>query len=143
MTTGDISSYWGTDLMHRAMHLPLVTNEKVGHTADSYTALVALAKNDTAASVHNQHTLQTFAFDVWARENVAPDGCVGGDDAHAHNHDDEDGADADNATSTASNAPASSGTNSSTSAEPAAATNSTAGSDCHTHADGEIHCGSH
>lgn len=122
LATGSISAYWGTDLMHRAMHLPSITNEKVGHTADEYDALVALAKNDTAQSVNNQHTLQTFAFEVWSRENVAPVGCVGS----AEGRTDGDAA----ASTTASSAPA-------------ATSASSAGSDCHTHANGEIHCGSH
>ncbi|CAO1626673.1 unnamed protein product [Sympodiomycopsis kandeliae] len=127
LNTGSISAYWGTDLMHRAMHLPSITNEKVGHSADEYSALLALARNDTAQSVANQHTLQTFAFEVWSRENVAPEGCVGSAEAS-----ESESAPASTATSSVASAPATT----------SAASQSSSG-ECHSHADGSVHCGSH
>ncbi|CAO1626244.1 unnamed protein product [Jaminaea pallidilutea] len=111
----EVSIYWATDLFHRAMHLPQMTNDMVVHAADVFDDVLTLAATDPSKSVVNQHTLQNFAFEVFTRRHVREDGCVRGE---------------------------SSSTGSTSSTAPAASTTAAA-QDCHTHANGEIHCGSH
>lgn len=113
------------------MHLPSLSNDLIVHAADSFVDLVALARNDTTNSVVNQHTLQTFAFEAFVRKYISSEGCVGesdeehAEDDHDHNHSD------DATTSSSSSASAASATGTSA---------SVSGSDCHTHADGSLHC---
>ncbi|PWZ02054.1 zincin [Testicularia cyperi] len=119
----------GADLMHRAFHVPPFVHEKVHHYADDYYAVLELAKTNSSAAIVNQYTLQYFALDVYSRTMVE-EGCIGTiapkvkDDSHA--------APAAAATTTSAAAAA---------ASPTAA--AAASSDCHTHADGSVHCGSH
>ncbi|TKY88466.1 hypothetical protein EX895_002454 [Sporisorium graminicola] len=136
--TDNPSLYFGADLMHRAFHVPEFVHEKIHHYADSYAACIELAQTNSTAAVQNQHSLQYFALDVYSRK-LTKWGCVGEiaeskDDAHAH------GA----ASSSAAPSPSASATSSSA-AQPSAtaAPQDSAGKDCHTHADGSIHCGTH
>jgi len=63
--------------MHRSFHLPSVSSEHITHVADDYPGILALALEHPEQSVSNQHTLQDFAFEVFTRENIDPEGCVG------------------------------------------------------------------
>ncbi|KAE8210527.1 hypothetical protein CF327_g5610 [Tilletia walkeri] len=130
LATDNVNLYWGTDLLHRSMHLPKLTNEHITHVADEYPALLELAKTNASFSTRNQHTIQDFAFEVWTRENIDPQGCVG-----------EINYEAANATSTTTAMAAPTGTSTdSASAVPAQSTPAAAAKDCHTHADGTVHC---
>ena len=125
--TDNPSLYFGADLMHRAFHVPEFVHEKIHHYADSYADVLELAEHNSTAAVQNQHSLQYFALDVYSRK-LTKWGCIGdvkqSHDDHAH-------------ASSSSVAPAP------TSTPAATPTPSAASSDCHTHADGSIHCGTH
>ncbi|PWN49293.1 zincin [Violaceomyces palustris] len=136
------SQYFGADLMHRAFHVPNFVHDQIHHYADSYADCIELAKTNSSAAVSNQHTLQYFALDVYSRKTVKW-GCVGEikeeeDDGHAHAH-------AAPTSSTESAAPTETSASTTATAAQAAAPTETqaASSDCHTHADGSVHCGAH
>lgn len=127
LADGEVSIYWATDLFHRAMHLPQMTNDMVVHAADVFDDVLTLAETDPSKSVVNQHTLQNFAFEVFTRRHVREDGCVRA---------------ADSSTSEGTSSTSNTSSTSTSSTAPAASTTA-AVQDCHTHANGEIHCGSH
>ncbi|CEH16561.1 Metallopeptidase, catalytic domain [Ceraceosorus bombacis] len=127
----NVNVYWATDLLHRAMHLPTMTNDHVGHTADEYPALLDLAKNNVTESVKNQHSLQDFAFEAFVRANIDEQGCPA--DRHHEEHDHDHDHDHDDHDLDASPTSTISATSTSASATAAA-------QDCHTHADGTVHC---
>ncbi|PWN18795.1 zincin, partial [Microstroma glucosiphilum] len=108
----NVNIYWGADLLHRAMHFPALTNEHVTHLADEYAALLELAHHSPEEAVRNQHTIQDFAFEVFSRKYITPEGCVGEVAANA-----TDAADAHGSTTTTK-----------------------AHKECHTHSDGVEHC---
>lgn len=93
------------------MHLPSLTNDHVTHVADEYDGLLELARTSPQEAVKNQHTIQDFAFEVFSRLYITPEGCAG--EAEASSTDVAD-------------APAS--------------TTAAAPQECHTHADGVEHC---
>lgn len=125
--------------MHRAFHVPNFVHEQVHHFADSYADCLQLAKDNSTAAVSNQHSLQYFALDVYSRKTTRW-GCIGevaqsNDSGHANSA----------PTATESGAPAPAETSASAAGSEPAAPSQTAkaSSDCHTHADGSIHCGTH
>lgn len=128
--TDNPSLYFGADLMHRAFHVPEFVHEKIHHYADSYSDCLDLAKANSTAAVSNQHSLQYFALDVYSRK-LTKWGCVG---------------EVKEATSSSvadASATASSSSVATQATQTPAAQDDTAGKDCHTHADGSIHCGTH
>ncbi|EST05377.1 Metallopeptidase, catalytic domain protein [Kalmanozyma brasiliensis GHG001] len=136
------SVYFGADLMHRAMHVPEFMHEKIHHYSDSYEDVLELAKTNSSAAVSNQHSLQYFALDVYSRK-LTKWGCVGEVDevdhsGHAH-------ASTSSSSSSSATASAASSTSASAAQQSAAAATPTqaASADCHTHADGSVHCGTH
>lgn len=134
--TDNPSQYFGADLMHRAFHVPEFVHEQIHHYADSYADCLDLAKTNSSAAVSNQHSLQYFALDIYSRKTTKW-GCVGEvkhEDDDGHNH-------AATTSATASAAPVAAQT-SSAAAQQASETPK-ASADCHTHADGSIHCGTH
>lgn len=142
LSTSNPSLYFGADLMHRAFHVPEFSHEKIHHYADKYAEVLQLAQEEGGngtRSVSNQHTLQYFSLDVYSRKLVKW-GCVGevveedkDDDGHGHA-----GHGHATASSTTAAAPPAA-----TSSSSATATAAAEASDCHTHADGSIHCGTH
>ncbi|KDN35108.1 zincin [Tilletiaria anomala UBC 951] len=118
--------FWGADFLHRLFHVPQISNEKVVHAADSYLEVLELAKKNASAAVLNQHSLQYFALDVYSRQQV-PGGCLGTPEPVI----------------SATAAPAASTPAVSALTPSPAATAAPAGviKDCHSHADGTIHCG--
>lgn len=118
------------------MHLPKVTNEFIGHVADDYKDLLVLAKKEPEKAVKNQYSIQNFAFDTFVRENIDPEGCVG-------TLDDSVSETSEAASPTASSQPSSgvpSPTNSKESSTDHADEATSSEQDCHTHADGTVHC---
>lgn len=106
--------------MHRSFHLPSISSEHITHVADDYPGILALALDHPEESVSNQHTLQDFAFEVFTRDNIDPEGCVGSIP--------EEGAVEDPAATPTANTDI-----------PQAAATSTTGQDCHYHGT-ELHC---
>ncbi|KAK0523049.1 Prenylated Rab acceptor protein 1 [Tilletia horrida] len=135
----NVNIYFATDLTHRAMHLPSMTNELVVHAADEMADVLELAKTNVSFSVRNQHSIQNFAFEVYTRENIVEEGCVG--EILPAEHDDHDHSSTTAsgiATATATATATASGSTAAASAP--AQTDPAAAKDCHTHADGTVHC---
>ncbi|KAM6514513.1 Prenylated Rab acceptor protein 1 [Fusarium solani] len=113
-----LNTYWATDLMHRILHVPTVSEEVVDHFASAYTEVTALAKKDPSQSVIDSNTLQFFAIDVYAYDIAAPGvGCTG------EPVEEEEKKEASKTTGAA--------TPSATKEAP---------KECHTHDDGVVHC---
>ena len=76
-----LNTFWATDLLHRIFHVPRISEDVVGHFAEEYDDVLALAKTDPAKSSIDSDTLQYFAIDVYAYDIAAPGvGCSGGSD---------------------------------------------------------------
>ncbi|EHA50368.1 hypothetical protein MCOR27_000210 [Pyricularia oryzae] len=120
VAAGKLNTFWAGDLMHRIFHLEPVGEGVLEHYADSHAECLELAKSDPAKAARNSHTLQYFALDVYAYDIALPgEGCAGKSPS----------ASSDGGHSTPSPIPASPPTQ--TSAAP---------TECHTHADGVVHC---
>ncbi|KAH7127415.1 putative peptidase domain-containing protein [Dactylonectria macrodidyma] len=73
-----LNTYWATDLMHRILHVPIISESIVDHFAEDYPESLALAKSDPSKSGIDSDTLQYFAIDVYAYDIAAPGvGCTG------------------------------------------------------------------
>ncbi|CAD6448568.1 79caad90-3267-4478-94ec-a8119e0211b5 [Sclerotinia trifoliorum] len=139
VATGRPANFWAADLMHRLYHVPLIGEGIVDHHADGYHGIQELAAgtNYTLAG-HNSATLTYFATEAYAYDIAVPgEGCAG----KASVEEEEDSHSAPTVTVSAVPTvnptrviPAESTT---PAASPAA---STAGTECHTHADGTLHC---
>ncbi|KAK2004396.1 zincin [Colletotrichum falcatum] len=121
-----LNTYWATDLLHRAFHVPLVTQGAVEHYAEDYAEALALARNNATYAVVDSDALQYFAIDVWAYDIAAPGvGCTG--ELEKQDEDEKP-------------APTTTAASSAAAAATAATTTSSAPQECHTHADGALHC---
>ncbi|RYP19476.1 hypothetical protein DL765_003316 [Monosporascus sp. GIB2] len=121
VATGALNFYFGSDLIHRLLHIPSIGEGVAEHYADSYAECLELAVSDPELAVRNSHTLQYFALDVYAYDIALPgEGCTGR--APEESSDEESSPEP---TATTETAPSST---------------QTAGTECHTHADGEEHC---
>lgn len=108
-----LNTFWATDLLHRLLHVPTISQDLVHHYADDYAGVLKLAKEDSTKTVLDSDALQYFAIDVWAYDIAAPGiGCSGETPEPE-------------STPTESSAPSST---------------ASAGKECHTHADGTLHC---
>ncbi|KAK6910705.1 hypothetical protein I203_104737 [Kwoniella mangroviensis CBS 8507] len=115
-----LGTHWSIDLIHRMFHVPVITNELVGHYSEDYASALELAEHNATYSPMDSDALQAFAAHVYAVEVAqGGDACIG-QPAESHDH-------------------ASSASPSSTSSQAASAT-SAAAEACHTHADGAVHC---
>ncbi|KAK1972428.1 zincin [Colletotrichum sublineola] len=120
-----LNTFWATDLLHRAFHVPLITEGAVEHYAEDYAEALALAKDNATYSVFDSDALQYFAIDVWAYDIAAPGvGCPG----ELEQKEEEEESKPTTTTTAAGSA-----------ATPPATTSS-APQECHTHADGTLHC---
>lgn len=127
----NVNVYWGADLLHRMMHLPKITNGYITHVADTHEDMMKIAIEKPDQSVKNQHSIQEFAFDVWTRKYISAKGCSATEEEiHAAEHEDHTHSTSATASATASI------TATSTASDIATA----AAQDCHTHADGTVHC---
>ncbi|CAJ0550189.1 Ff.00g101190.m01.CDS01 [Fusarium sp. VM40] len=73
-----LNTYWATDLLHRVLHVPTISEKTVDHFAEDYAEVLALAKSDPEKSAIDSDTLQYFAIDVYAYDIAAPgEGCTG------------------------------------------------------------------
>jgi len=72
-----LNTFWATDLLHRVLHVPQISEGVVDHFAEDYEGVVALAKTDPAKSAIDSDTLQYFAIDVYTFDIAAPGvGCT-------------------------------------------------------------------
>lgn len=72
--------YWGSDLLHRLLHVPKVGEGVVEHYGHEgkYPGVLSLAKENSTYAVRNSDTLQYFALEVYAHDIAIPGiGCAG------------------------------------------------------------------
>lgn len=149
LTNAAPSTYWSIDLFHRLLHVPAITAGSVDHYSSGLAGAVASAKTNATFSPFDSDTLQYFAAHVYINEVVkGGDSCIGDIAALPAPTADAHGAPIAAATSSAAAAASPSATSSRAVSSAAArasasASASAAGADCHTHADGSIHCGAH
>lgn len=73
-----LKAYWATDLMHRVLHVPTISENVVDHFAEDYETVLELAAQNTTQSGIDSDTLQFFAIEVYAFDIAAPGvGCTG------------------------------------------------------------------
>lgn len=78
VTESKLNTYWATDLMHRLLHVPTISEGLVDHYAHGYSGILELAKTEPEKSGIDSDTLQYFSIDVWAYDIAAPGvGCTG------------------------------------------------------------------
>lgn len=126
------SESWAGDLMHRIFHTDSMGEFVAGHYADTFEEVLQLAKTNSSLAVRNSATLRYFAIDAYTYDIIIPGiGCLG------------------NYQPTTKSAPAAEISSASGAMELSVATatntdiattTATAGSECHTHADGVVHC---
>ncbi|KAK4089944.1 hypothetical protein PCL_05659 [Purpureocillium lilacinum] len=116
-----LNTYWATDLLHRLLHVPTISEGIVDHFAEDYAGILELAKTKSDKSGIDSNALQYFAIDVWAYDIAAPGiGCTGKPQSSK-------------ASSASTPAPTST-------PKPDQSATSSAPTECHTHADGVVHC---
>ncbi|CAI4219749.1 unnamed protein product [Parascedosporium putredinis] len=73
-----LNTFWATDLLHRLLHVPQISEGAVEHFAEDYAEVLELAKTDPAKSALDSDAIQYFAIDVYAYDIAAPgQGCTG------------------------------------------------------------------
>lgn len=93
------NTFWATDLLHRVLHIPAISEEIVDHYAEDYADALRQAKEEPEKSGHDSDVLQMFAVDAWAYDIAAPGiGCTG-------EMEEEEEAESEAASSTSSSAP--------------------------------------
>ncbi|EGY23113.1 antigen 1 [Verticillium dahliae VdLs.17] len=117
-----LNTYWATDLLHRAFHLPGISDGIIDHYAEDYAEALKLAATEPELSIIDSDTLQYFAIEAYAYDIAIPGvGCPGEKPI------------IDTAAGTSTAAPTT------TTASDASGT-TTANASCHTHDDGFVHC---
>lgn len=118
--SGKTTVYWAGDLLHRVWHTTKMGQTVIDHYADTYDECLELAESNPDEAVRNSASLRYYALDVYAYDVAIPgEGCSGSDD-----DDDDDSSSAEaSATESATQSTETSG-----------------GTECHTHSNGETHC---
>lgn len=130
-------------------HVPAVVHEKIHHISDGYNGALELARTNVNGSVSNQHSIQYYTLDVYSR-TVIEEGCVGTPLTPEEEAAAEAASHGGSSSSSSSAAPAATATDAASASasaapatEPTASAAPAADADCHTHADGSVHCGAH
>lgn len=80
VANGATNTYWGSDLLHRLLHIPKIGEGVVEHYGEEskYPGVMSLAKDNATYAVRNSDTLQYFALEVYAHDVAVPGiGCPG------------------------------------------------------------------
>lgn len=78
VASSPLNTFWATDLLHRILHVPDISEGIVDHYAEDYHDALHQAKEDPALSQIDSDVLQYFAIDVFAYDVAAPGiGCTG------------------------------------------------------------------
>jgi hypothetical protein len=73
-----LNTFWATDLLHRVLHVPEISEGIVDHYAEDYADALRQAKEEPEKSGRDSDVLQLFAVDAWAYDIAAPGvGCTG------------------------------------------------------------------
>lgn len=100
VASSPLNTFWATDLLHRVLHLPAISEGIVDHYAEDYADAIRQAQEEPEKSGIDSDVLQYFAIDVWAYDIAAPGvGCTG---EQEQEDEDDDGDDADPTSSGAS-----------------------------------------
>lgn len=119
VSTSANNLFWSSDLLHRLWHTDIVGQKVVDHYADTYEDCLELALTDPDEAVMNSASLRFYALEVYAYDIALPGvGCASG----ASEESSSDVAESSSTTSDTSTATVTSGT------------------ECHTHANGVVHC---
>ncbi|KAL8975936.1 MAG: hypothetical protein Q9205_007964 [Flavoplaca limonia] len=134
------NTYFGSDLLHRLYHMPAFGENYVDHFAETYAEALELAQTNSSYATHDSDTLQYFALDVYAYDIAVPGvGCPGTVTVEASSM--EEPASSAMATSMDAHSSPSHAPEPVTPVSAGAANGVTsAPQNCHTHADGELHC---
>lgn len=135
------NTFWASDLVHRLYHVPAFGHELIEHYSEGYDGIVANANN--AKAVIDSDGLQYFALEAYAHDLVVPGvGCPGPQGKIVSSTSATSAttaATSTTATSTGNASPVAATTSSSATAT-APASASPLPANCHTHADGAVHC---
>ncbi|THZ83489.1 zincin [Aureobasidium pullulans] len=144
VASGKLNHYFAADLMHRLFHTTKIGEGAAEHYADSYTECLELAEENPAEAVRNTHTLQYFALDVYAMDVALPgEGCtgtVGEEEVGSHAAATASSAASSAVSSASASTTAAATSTSAQAASQTASKTSSAAAECHTHADGVVHC---
>lgn len=78
VASSPLNTFWATDLLHRVLHVPAVSEGVVEHYTEDYADALRLAKEEPELAWVDSDILQYFAIDVWAYDIAAPGvGCTG------------------------------------------------------------------
>jgi hypothetical protein len=100
-----------TDLMHRLLHVPSVSELVVEHYGNGYIGSLDLAVNNPEEAVINSDSVQYFALEAWAVDFSVPGiGCVGNETAARDLYESSMSSSAASAAATATAAPSAAGT---------------------------------
>ena len=141
--------FWGSDLLHRLYHIPSFGQGYVDHYSEGYEAIVESASMNSPNATHDSDGLQYFALEAYAYDIVLPgQGCPGPtgelpSTSSAGAPAVTSSAGAESATLTATATAAGVSATSVTAGAAAQETGSDSGSapeNCHTHANGDVHC---
>lgn len=136
-TSASLHAWSSSDLLHRVYHVPAFGQGYVDHYSEGYEGIIVSAAKNNPNATHDSDGLQYFALEAYAYDVIAPGvGCPG------------PGGPPRPSSSTAAAAPATSSTTASSTVAAASLTVSSAvtastsalPANCHTHADGSLHC---
>lgn len=133
VSEGKNTAYWAGDLLHRIWHTDKIGQGVVGHYGDTFEECLELGEVNSTFATRNSASLRYYALDVYAFDIAVPGaGCTG---------DLPDSSSLKSASELAtSSASQKTSKKSEQSTVSATATETQAGSECHTHADGATHC---
>ncbi|KAF7189735.1 Major allergen Asp f 2 [Pseudocercospora fuligena] len=130
--------FWGSDLLHRLYHVPAFGQGYIDHYAEGYEGIIEAAANGSPNTTHDSDGLQYFALEAYAYDIIAPGvGCPG--PSGPPNPETSSSVPAATATSSASMSATATATATVAPVE-ASATASALPDNCHTHANGDVHC---
>lgn len=78
VASSPLNTFWATDLLHRVLHVPDISEDLVEHYAEDYADALRQAEEEPEKSGRDSDVLQMFAVDAWAYDIAAPGiGCTG------------------------------------------------------------------
>lgn len=134
--------YWGGDLLHRIWHTDKLGQGVVGHYADTFAECLELAVANETYAVRNSASLRYYALDAYAYDIAVPGvGCTGDLPEESNSvASSYSSATTIEASSTSVSVATTLTTATPTTTEQATKSGSNGGLECHTHANGDVHC---
>ncbi|USW48515.1 Putative metallopeptidase, catalytic domain superfamily, peptidase domain, HRXXH [Septoria linicola] len=139
--------FWASDLLHRMYHLPEIGQGYIDHYAEGYEGILEAAANNSPNTTRDSDGLQYFALEAYAYDIIAPgEGCPGPSGPPNTSSTSSAAPAATSSTVSSATSVASAAASATSSAAASATTSAAAAADtdvpdnCHTHADGSLHC---